>query len=272
MRVLQLGGDLARRYSNELYENTVNNKQDISIDHRLIEAPPVIGSAIAFPIQTFFTDFDVYDIVHNVAGCAFFPQRKGDAIIVTSANEMQPVLYPEITPLLITSLKDLAWQTFAVKPTFESIPNSDYIIANSKLTARGVRKMGFPKSRIFTVQHGLDRRFYAKTNEKKVKKAFVVGTLGTISPHKNTFFSIDAFKRIEDKNVRFDIWGKSLYSVSKLEESIAQDKRIRLMGSAPEKNIVDIYDSFDVFLFPSLFEGFGMPIIEAITGGASISL
>ena len=35
------------------------------------------------------------------------------------------------------------------------------------------------------------------------------------------------------------------------------------MGFAPEPRIVDVYDSFDVFIFPSYYEGFGMPILEA---------
>ena len=42
------------------------------------------------------------------------------------------------------------------------------------------------------------------------------------------------------------------------------------MGFAPEDRLVSIYDSFDVFVFPSHYEGFGIPIIEAQARGLPV--
>ena len=42
------------------------------------------------------------------------------------------------------------------------------------------------------------------------------------------------------------------------------------MGFAPENKLVDIYDSFNVFVFPSHYEGFGIPIIEAQSRGLPV--
>jgi len=53
-------------------------------------------------------------------------------------------------------------------------------------------------------------------------------------------------------------------------KEIKQNERIKFIGFAPEEKIVDIYDSFDVFVFPILYEGFGMPIIEAQSRGLPV--
>ena len=42
------------------------------------------------------------------------------------------------------------------------------------------------------------------------------------------------------------------------------------MGPAPENRILNIYDSFDAFVFPSLYEGFGLPILEAQSRGLPV--
>jgi len=53
-------------------------------------------------------------------------------------------------------------------------------------------------------------------------------------------------------------------------KEIKQNERIKFMGFAPEEKIVDIYDSFDAFVFPSLYEGFGLPILEAQARGLPV--
>ena len=53
-------------------------------------------------------------------------------------------------------------------------------------------------------------------------------------------------------------------------KEIKQNERIKFMGFAPEEKIVDIYDSFDVFVFPCLYKGVGMPIIEAQSRGLPV--
>ncbi|MEM0147928.1 MAG: glycosyltransferase family 4 protein, partial [Candidatus Micrarchaeaceae archaeon] len=48
------------------------------------------------------------------------------------------------------------------------------------------------------------------------------------------------------------------------------DKRINFMGYAPGDKIIDIYDSFDVFTFPTYYESFGLPILEAQSRGLPV--
>jgi len=90
-----------------------------------------------------------------------------------------------------------------------------------------------------------------------------------MSATKNVSFAIRAVKLLKG-NLLFDIWGKQDRTYNELKELSGNDKRIRFMGFAPENKLVDIYDSFDVFVHPSLYEGFGLPILEAQSRGLPV--
>ena len=81
---------------------------------------------------------------------------------------------------------------------------------------------------------------------------------------------LEAFKHIESKQFEMHIYGKLGYNRNKIIDIAKDDNRIKFMGFAPEDKLVDIYDSFNVFVFPSYYEGFGIPIIEAQSRGLPV--
>ncbi len=263
MKAIVLGSVGVIRYPEVIYKNAKGNRYGIELDQQKCGKIPMAGAPGGFVLSTSFKDYSKYDVVHNAAGYPFFPLRKGSGVLIASANEPQPILYPELGTVAIHSIKDRLWDISVVKTSLYSVLHSDYIIANSKLSKHGAIVAGFPSKKIFVVHHGIEKEFRVDRKPRKRGKKFIVGTLGTMSPHKNTFFLIDAFKKVPGDDIELRIWGKSTYSKAELDERIGGDKRIKLMGFAPFDKIVDIYDSFDVFCFPSIYEGFGIPIIEA---------
>ncbi len=87
---------------------------------------------------------------------------------------------------------------------------------------------------------------------------------------KNPEFFIDAFKRLQNEKYELRIWGKLGYDRDNLINKVHGTKNIHFKGFAPEDKLVDIYDSFNAFVFPSLYEGFGIPIIEAQARGVPV--
>ena len=149
---------------------------------------------------------------------------------------------------------------------------SDFIIAVSSLTKRRIVERGFESKRIFVVNNGLDVRFTKTPLHKHSAKhkKFVIGYPGLFYRNKNVVFAIRAFRKIDDKNIEFQIWGRKIYNYPNMVEAACNDKRIKFMGFAPERRIVRIYDDFDAFVYPTMCDQFPASIIEVQTMGLPV--
>ena len=97
----------------------------------------------------------------------------------------------------------------------------------------------------------------------------VIGTIGRLSPSKNPLFILDILQALKDKEVNFHfIW----IGDGELFESVQQDARKRNLHSfisflGNRTDTPDLLSAMDVFLLPSLYEGFGIVNIEAQASG-----
>ncbi len=271
MNVMLLGSVGIVRYSTEMARNLRNNKYGIDVDSRIYRSLPFLGAVPGQAIGTLFTDFSKYKIVHNLTAYTFLKPPRRKFILVTTAHELQAFTKPELNDLQLLTLQDKLWFNYILKSSKDEILGSDYVMTNSIQTRNEVHKLGMPTKRIFLTNLGVDDRFLRKILKKRTGK-FIIGCVSTIGPRKNTLFAINAFKKITSKNVELHLWGKSIYRKNEVPVAIGDDKRIKLMKYAPESKFVDIYDSFNVFVLPSLYEGFGLPIIEAKARGLPVIL
>jgi glycosyltransferase involved in cell wall biosynthesis len=147
---------------------------------------------------------------------------------------------------------------------------ADYIISRSSLTKDDAVKLGFERKRIFVVGGAVDDRYRKAIPAKKRKgKEFVAGYIGAFRTRKNVAFAIRAFNEIDDKNIKFPLWGREAYEYEMLK-GMSENKNIEFKGFAPEDRLVQIYDSFDAFVLPSLYEGLCLPVFEAQARGLPV--
>ena len=102
-------------------------------------------------------------------------------------------------------------------------------------------------------------------------KKFGVGYIGSFAYHKNVMLLLQAANIIDNEGYAFSVYGNGIEH-KRLSAYISANhmKSVKLMGFASEDRIVEIYDSFDAFVFPSLYEGFGLPILEAQARGLPV--
>ena len=147
--------------------------------------------------------------------------------------------------------------------------NSNLLIADSKITRDDlIKKLGVKPQKIRVVNLGVDESF-RPMKRKEPKAVKTIGYVGALSPKKNIHALIDAFKILKSKQTSFrvclELWGR----IGKHGEEIMQHvkglgvKDVYFKGFADEKHLPSIYNSFDLFVYPSLKEGFGLPILEA---------
>ena len=273
-----------QRNSYELWRNIkpLAKKEGINVD--CVElgfgSSPTVRK-ISFTLMLFLYDFSNYDIVHLLIVVPRTPRASKNTKILTTVNEFVlldknttawKILSDTDPKRKITIKKRISsfLDYYIGKEGLKQIFNSDYISVISTQTRYEAVKLGYPKDRILIVPPGgVNKRFLSKV-KRKAHKGFRVGYLGALNKRKNVQFAIDAFKMLKQKDAKLEIWGRQVLEYQNLVEKAKGDKRIKFMGFAPEDRLVQIYDRFDAFVFPSLYEGYGLPIIEAQSRGLPV--
>jgi glycosyltransferase involved in cell wall biosynthesis len=161
------------------------------------------------------------------------------------------------------------------------------IVAISENTARDVtRFFKVPSERLTVIYNGVDhRRFFP--GDSAEAKALSAGRFGLEQPFflyvarlehpaKNHVRLIEAFNRF--KAATGSAWqlvlaGRDWHGALRIHQAIQESpfqRDIRCLGFVPDAFVPDLYRAADVFVYPSLFEGFGMPPTEAMACGCPV--
>jgi glycosyltransferase involved in cell wall biosynthesis len=138
--------------------------------------------------------------------------------------------------------------------------------------------LGVPEEKIFVGPCGVDTEFYTPGEgfETGINKKFnlekYVLYVGTLEPRKNIRTLVEAFSKISDKypDVKLVLAGglgwQPEATLKAIEESKAKDRIIRT-GYISNEEKRDLLRNAQFFVFPSIYEGFGMPVTEAMACG-----
>lgn len=210
-----------------------------------------------------------YDILHAITPIngLIFPFVRRKAKVIT---------YHDLTSLLCKE----SGSRFHVKATarlFLKIGKfCDRIIAVSSQTKDElITYLGFPEEKISVVNLGVDERF-KPLNRKKDKDDYIIGYLGDLNKRKRIDYLIRAFKHLKTMypklKVKLFIYGKGndFQKLKGIVGSLKLDDCVEFKGFVPEEKLVEVYNSFDVFVMASEWEGFGLPILEAQRCGVPV--
>ncbi|MCL4379215.1 MAG: glycosyltransferase family 4 protein [Candidatus Marsarchaeota archaeon] len=281
MRVLLLGskGQFENRvisgtdrYMYELAKNfKILKPRNIGIEKANYNTLPFFRNGFTPFIHSLIDEFSNYDIIHNLDMVPVSHLRYGNATSITTLHDFRAVTVPDMNPEAHAGLRGFLSYHLILLQGIKSLLNSDYLVANSTQTRNEAVKLGFDRRKIFVANHGIDERFLSGSGKKmRNSERFKVGYIGTLSFVKNLPFAIKAFMKVRDDSASFEIYGSQKFEYEKLAKLAGSDKRIRFMGFAPENKIISIYDSFDVFVTPTLYEGFCLPILEAQARGLPV--
>lgn len=93
---------------------------------------------------------------------------------------------------------------------------------------------------------------------------------GSIKPNKNFSIIGKALRLLHDYPIKFAIAGAHDISIFAQDDLAGGDTRIQMLGYVPEEDLPHLYRNAAWFVFPSLYEGFGLPAIEAMANGCPI--
>lgn len=164
-----------------------------------------------------------------------------------------------------------------------SVARADIVLADSESTRNdAIELLRLAPERVFVVYAGVDSRFRRVTDQgllEDVRSRYslpgrFVLSVGTLQPRKNYVRLIEAFSRLSGvEDVRLVISGARgwLYEeIYRRVEELGLSSRVLFPGYVAEADLPALYSLSEVFAFPSLYEGFGLPPLEAMACGTPV--
>jgi glycosyltransferase involved in cell wall biosynthesis len=194
--------------------------------------------------------------------------------VVATCYDLEPLRHPELFSKRIVCFYGLLSRR---------LRNVDRVITISENTARDVHELlGIPRERITPVHLGVDPTFArpSRDERRRVSRSYrlperFVLYLGNTMPHKNVERLVDAISIVRRScpDVALIIGGAADKHRASVERAVARhglDQAVRFLGKVPEADLPALLSSAAVFAFPSLYEGFGLPVLEAMACGAPV--
>jgi glycosyltransferase involved in cell wall biosynthesis len=183
------------------------------------------------------------------------------------------------------------WRSFHFQMTKRVLAGAARIFAVSNFTRNEIEKLfEIPSDRVEVVYNAIDERFlhgHASAADRdliarryQVTYPFLLYA-GRISPHKNVVRMIEAFSALKTElerdqaypDLKLIIIGDDLSGNPDLRRTVVRSgvqHDVRFLGFVPIEVLRIFYDEAKIFVFPSLYEGFGLPPLEAMVHGTPV--
>jgi glycosyltransferase involved in cell wall biosynthesis len=244
-------------------------RKTVRCSKRSWSAAAALSSFVGIPMDRFVGKPDVFHATWHI-----LPRLRAPASVMT-LYDLSFALFPE------THLRVLRWSSNALVPRF--LRACDRIIAISESTKRdAVRLYGIPEDKIVVTHLAAEDRFrpadpgrVAEVRDRFGLPPRFLLYVGTIEPRKNLDVLLAALSRLkgQGREVPLVVAGKLgwLYDgfLAKIR-SLGLERSVLLPGFVPDDDLPALYTAAEAFVYPSVYEGFGLPVLEAMGCGTPV--
>lgn len=196
----------------------------------------------------------------------FYPLFKRKVKIIQFVPDIIAWHYPELFPNIISLAFKIYGHFFANYPSL-------YIVHSDFTKNDIVKSWGVPSEKIKIVKLGSFIEPMTPRENFQGKKILYVGT---IEPRKGVDKLLDVFEIVqrEISDAQLILCGKIGWKVDKLVERIKklteQNENVKYLGYVDDDELIKLFRDVDVCVYPSLYEGFGLPPLEAMSCGCPV--
>ncbi len=195
--------------------------------------------------------------------------------VVLTVHDLSPLVLPELY-----NAKARAWHSFInIK---KLVQRADHLLAVSEFTKQSLMDvLNVPEAKITVTSLGVDTDSYhpnfSVDTLRDVRNRYglpgdYIFFVGTIEPRKNLMRVIEAFELLPGPTqlVIAGKWGWKYKGILDRIQNSPKRRLIKLLGYVPEQDKPLLMKLARVFIWPSLYEGFGLPVLEAMAVGTPV--
>lgn len=165
------------------------------------------------------------------------------------------------------------------------IKKADHIIVGAQFTAKYLQeKLNIPPNRISVIYYAAGEQYYPHDKQESAKyiaskyatsERYILA-VGTVEPRKNIESLLKAYallKKQSNFNCHLLIAGMRGWKNSKIfntHYTLNLMEQVKFLGYVPDEDMPKLYSGAMAFVFPSLYEGFGIPLLEAMACGTPV--
>ena len=265
---------------NEYYLYIPKNKGQIENQVLENQTPVFPSTPVARKFSSFWRSFwlskalerDGIDLYHGLSGEIPFGIHKYSVKTVVTVHDLIFLRYPHWYKAIDRAI-------YTRKSRYACF-HADRIIAISGQTKRDIMEYFDTSSdKIDVVYQGCDPAFYTQVDEQKkgsLRKKYSLPAqyllyVGTIEPRKNLLQIVRAL-HISGSGLPLVVIGRETPYAKIVRQYISEHRQdnILFLGRVPNEDLPALYQMAAIFIYPSRFEGFGIPMLEALNSGTPV--
>jgi glycosyltransferase involved in cell wall biosynthesis len=202
------------------------------------------------PLERVAGDFDVF----HFSDWMYPPQRHG--VRSTMIHDLVPLRFPQWVHPRTRRMHGAKYRN--------AVRTCDLIFTNSRFTADDLHEtLDIPRERLHVAYPGVEAEFTSEGGRTDLGRPYLL-TVATLEPRKNLQTLVEAYRLVRERDdVALAVaggpgWGR---------QAELDVPGVQPLGYTPTEELPQLYRGAAAFVFPSRFEGFGMPVVEAMACG-----
>jgi len=221
---------------------------------------------------------DQIGIYYGLSNEIPYGSKKSGTVKVVIIHDLIFLRYPELYPAIDAF--------FYKQKTRYATENADYVVAVSEQTKRDIVDFyHVPEDKISIIYPCSDPRFYDRNTIEiieikefyRIKRKYII-SIGAITPRKNLMKTVQAFNLVKNKHdldlvvigTAVGLGRDYLKTVKNFIEENHISDRVHFLDNVPYQYVPALCKNAELMVYPSQFEGFGMPIVEGLFSGIPV--
>lgn len=273
-----------RKLAENLIELAPRAGDELFLAHREQNADPLYKKAR----EIILPKIHLPRLSHFFSEALFLWKTRNDFDIIHYPEEsIYPLFWLSRAKIIITAHSGVeGWRDFGILRrrwwliwcTFTLFKNRiSRIICDSYSTKKSLQVFfDIPENKLSVIYLGVDKRFFSVLSQKNASAPYLLA-FGRIDPHKNIPRIIEAYYKVKkERGIPHRLvlgskhWPQENKKVENLIDKLGLSDNISFLKFVRDDDLPALYKGADIMIFPSLHEGFGLPILEAQAVGAPV--